>query len=172
VYYVGAALGAITNTVNGWVSALYFRKIMGWEDVQDVWRASIAEGILEGILLGLTFGLIFSAVVGIVSKARSPFGLAAIYLLLISVATLVCWALGGAIALGLGTLSPEFYRHTFYGVPDDFEQLLRFAWVGGSIWGLQAGGLASVIVGSVLYLAKWRQLQEEITSHRAMPSSG
>jgi hypothetical protein len=157
---LGAVLGAITNAVNGWVSPLYFRNIMRWDDVQDIWRAAIAQGILEGILFGLAFAVIFTAVVGIVSKARSPYGLAAVHLVLIGVAALVCWALGGVVAMGLATLSPEFYRHAFRGVPEDFGQMLRYAWVGGSIWGIQFGGLASVIVGSVLFRAKWRHLQE------------
>jgi O-antigen/teichoic acid export membrane protein len=39
--------------------------------------------------------------------------------------------------------------------------MLQYAWVGGSIWGLQFGGLASVIVGSVLFRAKWRGLTED-----------
>ncbi len=158
---LGAILGAITNSVNGWVSPLYFRNIMRWDDVQDIWRASIAQGILEGILFGLAFAVVFTAVVGIVSKARSPYGLAAVHLALIGVAALVCWALGGVVAMGLATLSPEFYRHAFHGVPEDFGQMLRYAWVGGSIWGVQFGGLASVIVGSVLFRAKWRHLQED-----------
>ncbi len=156
---LGAILGAVTNSINGWVSPLYFRNIMRWDDVENIWRASIAQGILEGIMFGLAFAVIFTAVVGIVSKARSPYGLAAIHLVLIAVAALVCWALGGVIAMGLATLSPEFYRHTFHGVPEDFDQMLRYAWVGGSIWGIQFGGLASVIVGSVLFRAKWRHVQ-------------
>ena len=107
-------------------------------------------------MFGLAFAVIFTAVVGIVSKARSPYGLAAIHLVLIAVAALVCWALGGVIAMGLATLSPEFYQHAFRGVPEDLGQMIRYAWVGGSIWGIQFGGLASVIVGSVLFRAKWR----------------
>ena len=104
--------------------------------------------------------MIFTAVVGIVSKARSPHNLAVVYVVLICVAALVCWALGGVVAMGLATLSPEFYRHAFRGVPEDFGQMLRYAWVGGSIWGIQFGGLASVLVGSVLFRARWWHLQE------------
>ena len=155
---LGAALGALTNAVNGWVSPLYFRNIMRWDDIEDVWRASIAQGILEGVLFGLVFAIIFTAVVGIVSKARCPYRLAAAYLGVVAVAALVCWALGGLIAMGLATLSPEFYRHTFPGVPEDFGAMLRYAWVGGSIQGVLFGGFASVIVGSVLFRARWRQL--------------
>lgn len=157
---LGAILGALANSINGWVSPLYFRNIMQWHDVEDIWRASIAQGILEGIMFGLAFAVIFTTVVGIVSKARSPYGLAAIHMVLIAVAALVCWALGGLAGMGLATLSPEFYRHAFLGVPDEFGPMLRYAWVGGSIWGIVFGGLASVIVGSVLFRAKWRHIQE------------
>ena len=111
-------------------------------------------------MFGSAFAVIFTAVVGIVSKARSPYGLAAVHLILIAVAALVCWAFGGFVAIGLAALSPEFYRHAFRGVPEGGDPLFRYAWVGGSIWGIQFGGLASVIVGSVLFRAKWRQLQD------------
>jgi hypothetical protein len=43
----GAGLGALTNGINGWVSPLDFRNILRWHDVDDVWRASIAQGIFE-----------------------------------------------------------------------------------------------------------------------------
>ncbi|NLE59891.1 MAG: hypothetical protein GX616_16180 [Planctomycetes bacterium] len=68
-----AILGALTNSVNGWVSPTYFRNIMRWHDVADIWRASIAQGILEGLMFGLAFSVIFVAVVGIVSRARCPY---------------------------------------------------------------------------------------------------
>jgi hypothetical protein len=156
--FLGAVLGAITNSINGWVSPLYFRNIMRWHDVQDIWRASLAQGILEGVMFGLAFAVIFTAVVGIVSKARSPYRLASIYLLVIAITALACWVLGGLIAMGLAGLSPEFYRHAFRGVPEEGDQMFRYAWVGGSIWGIQFGG-------SVLFRAKWRQLQEANECH-------
>jgi hypothetical protein len=61
---LGAFLGALTNSVNGWVSPTYFRNIMRWHDVADIWRASIAQGILEGLMFGLAFSVIFVAVIG------------------------------------------------------------------------------------------------------------
>ncbi len=41
----GAAMGALTNSINGWVDPVYFRNILGWHDVDDVQRAIIAQGI-------------------------------------------------------------------------------------------------------------------------------
>ncbi len=158
--FLGAAVGAMTTAVNGWVSPLYFRNIMGWHDIEDVWRASIAQGIFEGIMFGLAFSVIFVTFIGIVTKARCPYRLAAPYVGGITAAALVCWACGGLIGMGLATLSPEFYQHAFRAVPDDFGEMLRYAWVGGSIWGVEFGGFAAVIVGAVLLRAKWRQLAD------------
>ncbi len=35
--------------------------------------------------------------------------------------------------------------------------MLRYAWVGGSIWGTELGGLLSVILGVVVLRANWRR---------------
>jgi hypothetical protein len=59
--------------------------------------------------------------------------------------------------MGLATLSPEFYRHAFYRVPEDFGEMLRYAWVGGSIWGIEFGGFALTILGWFLFYARWRR---------------
>jgi hypothetical protein len=153
----GAALGALTNSVNGWVSPLYFRNIMGWRDVDDVWRASIAQGILEGLLFGLFLAVVFAVVAGVVSKARCSYGFGVVVVVFVAVASLICWVVGGLLGTGLATLSPEFYRHRFFGVPEDPAALLRYAWVGGSIWGIEYGGFAVTILGSFLFYARWRR---------------
>lgn len=153
----GAVLGAFTNSISGWVSPLYFRNILHWNDVEDVWRASIAQGILEGLMFGLFLVLVFTVVVGCVSKARCPYGFGVVVLLFIAVAALVCWVIGGLLGMGLAALSPDFYRHAFYRVPEDFNEMLRYAWVGGSIWGLEFGGFALTVLGSFVFYAKWQR---------------
>jgi len=153
----GAALGALTNSINGWVSPLYFRNILHWHDVDDVWRASIAQGIFEGLLFGFFLAIVFTIVVGCVSKARCSYGFGAVSLMFVAVAALACWAVGGLLGMGLATLSPEFYRHAFYRVPADFTEMLRYAWVGGSIWGIEFGGFALTILGAFLFYARWQR---------------
>ena len=159
----GAALGVLTNAVNGAVSPTYFRNVMDWHDVGDVWRASVAQGAFEGILCGLAAAVCFAVVVGLVSRGCSPYGLAARYLLTVAGLASGAWILGGLIAVGLATLSPEFYRHTFIGVPTTWGPLLRYAWVGGSIWGVQFGGLAALIVACVAFGTRWRRLHRAVT---------
>ena len=157
----GAVIGASTNAINGAVSPLYFRNIMRWQDVEDIWRASIAQGIFEGLIYGIMFSIVFTLVVGIVSRARCSFNFAFRHMFVIVLAIYCCWAVGGLIAMGLATLSPEFYRNAFIGVPDDFASMLRYAWVGGSIWGAMFGGLLAVVIGSVLFAVRWRRFQHQ-----------
>jgi hypothetical protein len=153
-----AFLGATTNAVNGWVSPLYFVTILGWHDVEDVWRASIAQGVFEGLLFGVLFSLVFSVGVGVITGAACTFRFAFAHLLGILAGAYCCWGIGGLAAMGLATLSPEFYRRAFIGVPQEFGAMLRYAWVGGSIWGAELGGLVSVTVGLVVLRANWRRV--------------
>jgi len=157
----GAFIGASTNAINGAVSPLYFRNIMRWQDVEDVWRASVAQGILEGLIYGIMFSVVFTSVVGLVSRARCSVKFAFRHMCVIVLAIYCCWAIGGLFAMGLATLSPEFYRNAFIGVPDGFAPMLRYAWVGGSIWGAMFGGLLAVLIGSVLFAIRWRRVQHE-----------
>ncbi len=156
----GAFIGATTNAINAVVSPSYFRNIMRWHDVEDIWRASIAQGIFEGLIYGILFSLVFTLVVGVVTRARCSYAFAFRHLLAIIGAIYCCWAIGGFIAMGLATLSPEFYRNAFVRVPDEFIPMLRYAWVGGSIWGAMFGGLLAAAIGSVLFSARWHRIQK------------
>lgn len=155
--FASAALGAVTNAVNGWVSPLYFVTILRWHGVEDVWRASIAQGIFEGLCFGVFFALVFTAGVGVITRASCSYGFAVRHLLGIVAGALVCWAIGGVAAMGLASLSPEFYRRAFIGVPEETGPMLAYAWVGGSIWGVQLGGLVSVVLGLVVLRANWQR---------------
>ncbi|WP_020475706.1 hypothetical protein [Zavarzinella formosa] len=158
--FASAALGAVTNAVNGLVSPLYFVTIMRWRGVEDVWRASIAQGIFKGLCFGVFFSLVFTAGAGVFTRASCPFAFAARHLAGIVAGAFVCWAIGGMAAMGLATLSPEFYRRAFIGVPEETGPMLAYAWVGGSIWGVQLGGLVSVVLGLVVLRSNWRRSRQ------------
>jgi hypothetical protein len=153
----GGLLGAATNAVNGAVSPIYFVNILRWEYVENVWRAAIAQGVFEGLIYGAVFAVIFTLVVGSVSKARATFAFAAKHLARAGGIALACWCLGGLLAIGLAILSPDFYRRTFIGVPNEFGAMLRYAWVGGSIWGVMFGAVLSVVIASVMVAADCRR---------------
>lgn len=150
-------LGATTNSINGLVSPTYFVNILRWHNVENVWRASIAQGIFEGLVFGVLFSLLFTAVTGIITKAACTYRFALRHLLWVLVGPYVCWAVGGVLAMGLAFLSPEFYRQAFIGVPEEVGAMLRYAWVGGSILGVQLGGLVCIVVGLIWLRANWRR---------------
>jgi hypothetical protein len=152
-----ALLGAVANAVNGYVSPLYFKTILGWGDVEDLWRASIAQGVLEGLLFGVALSLLYTTIVGLVTGASCSYEFGLKHLLAILLGALVAWSLGGLAAVALASLSPEFYRRAFYGVPAEASAMRRYAWVGGSMWGVELGGLVSVILGLVVLRANWRR---------------
>lgn len=150
-------LGATTNAVNGWVSPEYFVTVMRWERIEDVWRASIAQGMFEGLLFGIFFSLLFTVATGIITGSACSFGFAFKHLVSVLGGVYICWTFGGLAGVGLASLSPEFYQRTFFGVPAEPGAMLRYAWVGGSIWGAELGGFVSVVVGLVVLRANWRR---------------
>lgn len=146
-----AFIGGITNIVNGYISPAYFIAVMGWKNVQHIVRAAAAQGVFEGLLYGLVFAGVFSCVYIFSNKAALSFYAVFHGLLCIAMVCFGVWILGGVLALLLAVLSPEFYRSTFIGVPDTLSAMLRYAWVGGSIWGLSFGGTLTAIIGTVLF---------------------
>lgn len=94
----------------------------------------------------------------VITRAACPIGFAFRHLLGILGGAYAGWALGGLAAIGLASLSPEFYRRAFIGVPGGTGPMLRYAWVGGSIWGAELGGLLSVILGVVILRSNWHRL--------------
>ncbi len=161
--FAGAFIGGITNMVNGAVSPLYFKNIMRWHDINNIWRASVAQGILEGIIYGIIFASIFTTVFGVITKGNCPLCYVVRFIVFIVISVFCCWLLGGIIAIFLSVLSPEFYRQQFRGVPEEFIPMIKYAWVGGSIWGAMFGGLLSAIVGSVIFHIKWKKYGCELT---------
>ena len=155
-----AFLGGSTNAINGLVSPRYFVTIMGWDEFTDVWRASIAQGMFEGFCFGLFFTLLFTVGTGIITGASCSYGFACKHLLGVLAGAYVTWAIGGLAGMGLAALSPEFYSRTFIGVPQNLSERLAYAWVGGSIWGVEFGGLVPVVLGLVVMRANWRRLQQ------------
>jgi len=144
-------LGAVTNMVNGAVSPTYFRNVMGWHDITDIWRASIAQGILEGAVAGVLLSLLLTGALFIFAKGDVSNGVIARLLLGVLGFAFMCWLVGGMLGVGLAVLSPEMFQRRFMAPPGVTGSILRFAWVGGTIWGIQIGGLVGVVLSIVMF---------------------
>jgi prolipoprotein diacylglyceryltransferase len=154
---LGGLIGATTNMINGAVSPYYFKTVMYW-DFEDIWIASVAQGILEGLFYGVIFAVIFTTGFGIVTKGQAPYSFAFNQLLKVIAIVFACWTIGGLLAMSLATLSSNFYKGHFPLAPSDKTELLKFAWVGGSIWGGMIGGLLSSILGVAVTKNSWAKV--------------
>jgi len=154
----GVVTGALTNAVNGLISPLYFETIMGW-DPPFVWLMSIEQGMLEGAVLGLFFGLVVATSFAVSTGLRGPLRLAGGALTRATAVCLICWAIGGSIAVALAATQPSWYASTFVGVPGDPGERARYAWVGGSIWGAYGGTFIAAVVACVWQHLRWRRLR-------------
>ncbi len=154
--FVGGFIGGTTNMINGIVSPYYFQSIMHW-DFPNIWAASVAQGIFEGLLYGIIFSIIFTISFGIITKGHAGYKFALMQLLKIISFVFICWIIGGLLAMLLVALSPDFYKSHFPMTPIDNFEKIKFAWVGGSIWGGMFGGLLSAILGIFLIKNSWRK---------------
>jgi hypothetical protein len=157
VVLAGILVGASTNAINGAVSSIYFEIVMGWRS--NVWRASIGEGILEGTVAGALLSVIFTTTLAIITRGSCTYKMGARWLIHSVLWVYSLWAIGGLSGMTLAALRPQFF-FSIFGVPADLGPMLRFAWVGGSIWGVYIGGPLAVIVGLVLFRISWRRTLE------------
>jgi hypothetical protein len=156
---LGGVLGAATNAINGRVSPEYFRAILRWPEAVDVPRAALAQGIFEGLIYGTILSLVFTVVATIATRCRGTYRDILTPLVAAFGGALAGWLIAGVIAICLAQLSTDFYRHAFYRVPEDASGMLRYAWVGGSIWGVEFGGVIAVIISATLFSIRWRAMR-------------
>lgn len=139
-------LGALTNAINAVVSPTYFYLVFNQQvDANQLWKASILEGIQEGGCLGLLVSCVFTAGANAFWRSEVSYTPLVRYLLGIFAGAFLAWILGGLIALSFAALRPVLYAGIF-GTPGGFNALVRYAWVGGSIWGLEGGSLVAMII--------------------------
>ncbi len=152
-FFACPSMGALTNGVNGVVSPGYYARILGWPEPS--WSGVVAQGVFEGICFGFVMTVLFAGGVGVLTRMRAPLSFSLRQLARACVGALVSWAIGGALGVLLAALSPPWFASTFPAAPSDSAQLLRFAWVGGSIWGLEIGGVVAVLLALVMVRASW-----------------
>lgn len=154
-------IGLCTNLVNAVISPEYFITIMHWKHVENLVRSAGAQGLYQGLMQGMFFALVFSCVYIISNKTELNISGVLKWLISMGAASIGLWGLGGVIAIALSALSPEFYRQTFIGVPDEYKAMFRYAWVGGSIWGITFGGMLVMIIGTVLFRNAHKRCQDK-----------
>lgn len=156
---LAVALGVACNTAGARVYLPYYFTVfpnLGPDAV--TFPTVLAQGIFEGLLFGLVFSVIFVAFVARIGSLRCGYGRGLGMLCGITGLAVVFWGLGGLVGWSLATLSPEWFAQTFPVARRvaELSDMPRFAWVGGSIWGLQFGAGVALIFVLIYYYASTR----------------
>ena len=153
----GGLFGAACNAINGAISPYYFKAVMHWNS-PHIWSSAVAEGVTEGLIYGILFSVIFTTGFGIITGGKGSYGFALRQLVKTVSFAGICWLVGGVFAMLLSSLNPDFYNQLFPVTPKGTSEILKFAWVGGSIWGGMIGGVMSAILGVVILRNRWHAL--------------
>lgn len=144
--------------INGFISQYYFSAIMKW-DFEAIWYAAVAQGIFEGLIYGIIFACFYTTAFALITKAQATYTFAFKQLLFIVLFIFSTWIIGGLIAIFISCLSPDFYKAQFPMTPvGSSEEMIKFAWVGGSIWGAMFGGLLAMVLGIIRLKNSWTKL--------------
>lgn len=146
---LGMGMGAVTNIVNGRVSATYFVAFMAWHE-DEVPAKAIPQGMLEGGALGLFYGIVLSIATAASTGLRCPVGPAARAAVRAVPLSLSFWIMGGIIGMISARAGGPMFHAPLARVPKAGIARLAYAWVGGSI----VGGYTSAFVGA-LYVSIW-----------------
>jgi len=152
--FAGALIGASTNLINGLVSEIYFKNIMGW-NFKGIWIAAISQGIFEGTLYGVLFSLIYTTSFAFITKVRGDWNFAKGVFFKIIPLIYACWVIGGVIAVLLAFIFWEEYDQVIIKVPQEIGSRMGYAWVGGSIIGGVIGGIIAVPYSVIITTINW-----------------
>ncbi len=157
IILVGGFIGASTNVVNGWISEAYFMEIMRWEP-PSIWERAVFQGILEGTVYGIIFSIIYTITFAVISRGRGTWRFA-IYQILKTIPIIyICWAIGGVLTIILSFIFYEPFNEIIFKLPNTALPRIKYAWVGGSIWGGMIGGVVGVVYSIVITSKNWHRL--------------
>jgi hypothetical protein len=114
-------------------------------------------------LFGTGFSLIFTIAALCIFKKECSYYLGLNYLAVIILGAFLGWFVGGIAGYGLAFLSEDWIRTQFMQGCISISPI-RFAWVGGSIYGIELGGLISLPLAIVMMYQKSLTFRKIISS--------
>jgi len=160
---LGALTGIFTNLINARVSPYYFAAILGWNE-NEAPRRAIGQGALEGVVLGLFFGVFFSIAVAASTRLRCDIRTGTRPLMQAVIIVLIAWFAGGVAGVAFAGGEPRTFSAIVIAAPSDPDALMRYGWVGGSIWGAYLGTILALIVSTVSLHVRWRKRLKQDTA--------
>jgi hypothetical protein len=127
---IGAALGATTNAINGWIGPSYFIHLLKW--TEDIWIKAVIQGAIEAGLYGLLNAVVFVLIANFFGRGICSVVVVRKYLLNCAVAVSCVWVIGGLIGI---FLLPAFSKDLSPRSPFPLKSFTNpgFCWTLGSL---------------------------------------
>lgn len=93
-----------------------------------------------------------------ITKGKSSFKFGYIHLQKVLIIILCCWTIGSIAISLLALLSADFFLSHNRIAPEDSLEMIKFAWVKGSINGGMYGGIISLIISLISVKNQWDKL--------------
>lgn len=155
---IGGVIGGTTNWINGKISKEYFKLVMDW-NFPNVRYVAIIQGIFEGLGYGIVFSCIFTIGFAWITKMKADWGFTIQQLKKIVLIIYGGWFLGGSLTMLFTLVFPAtFEAYLIYILSTKKLALVRFAWVGGSVWGGMIGGVIALIWGLINTKKEWKDI--------------
>jgi hypothetical protein len=152
------------------VSPTYFNAIVGWMYGGAMsWGDVVFQGLLESTAFGVLLAVAFTLAFVLATGCRATLHEAAIALVVGIIVCLALWLVGGLAGVAWTTISPVSFRSAFHVVAPTQAALVRWGFVGGSIWGANLGGLAAIVTASIVVHLRYRRV---VANSLATPASG
>lgn len=151
-------VGAATNAMSGLVSRQYFNVVIGrWYGGSMSLAECVYQGLWESTFFGVAFAIVFTIVYIATTLTRCPLRFVCRTLGIVLLVTVACWGIGGAMGFAYAYTSPIEFQRMFppSRAAVGGGALCRWGFVGGSIWGVYAGGLLSLLVACLVLPLCW-----------------
>ena len=150
-------VGAVTNAISGLVNRQYFNAIVGrWYGGSMSLADCAYQGLWESTFFGIAFAVLFTIVYVATTLTRCPLRFVCRTLGIVLLIVFGCWGIGGAIGYAYASMSPLEFQGLFpLSGATSGSGLSRWGFVGGSIWGVYAGGLLSIFVACLVLPLCW-----------------
>jgi hypothetical protein len=138
----GVSLGAITNSINGYISPEYFRGVMGWH-TRHIWAAAVGQGAVEGLIYAIfSTALLIGLTLTLTRCELTTRNLVRLQLSAFFVVSIL-WVAGGLTAVVVARYFPHKCAPRYFGYSTVWPEAGYYAWVRGSIWGAVSKTLLS-----------------------------
>lgn len=142
---------------------------MIWKNRENIRLCAVVQGIFEGSIDGLAYTIVFLMLLWAVAGWRCHFSSAVSCIRTCLLIALGTWLAGGIYGVAHAVSSPHDFPLQLFGWRDasDSTPVVQYAWVLGSIWGVDFGSIVPIIAVAIRFAMQNRAAARTEPRNRA-----